>query len=82
MSWSTTVIPRLGAWVSRNPDAYKYLVESIRNFPPQRDFAAMLDEAGFDDVEYRNLSLGIACIHSASRPLDDAGGAVDGGCGA
>ena len=76
--YSFVVIPRLGAWIARQPDAYQYLVESIRNFPPQRDFAAMLDEAGFADVEYRNLSLGIACIHSASRPFDEAGGAAGG----
>jgi len=65
--YSYLVIPRLGAWIARQPDAYQYLVDSIRNFPAQRDFARMLQNAGFDDVGYRNLSFGIACIHSATR---------------
>ena len=65
--YSFTVIPRLGAWIARQPDAYQYLVESIREFPPQQEFAAMISAAGFDDVGYRNLSFGIACIHFGSR---------------
>ncbi len=69
--YSYLVIPRLGAWIAREPDAYQYLVDSIRNFPSQRPFAAMLDEAGFCDVGYRNLSFGIACIHAGSRPRDE-----------
>ena len=66
--YSFTVIPRLGAWIARQPDAYQYLVDSIRNFPAQQDFAAMISAAGFSDVGYRNLSFGIASIHFASRP--------------
>jgi demethylmenaquinone methyltransferase/2-methoxy-6-polyprenyl-1,4-benzoquinol methylase len=65
--FSFTVIPRLGAWVARSPEAYAYLVESIRRFPDQREFAAMIAQAGFSDVTYRNLSLGIACIHVGTR---------------
>ncbi len=68
--YSFVVIPRLGAWIAGQPDAYQYLVDSIRNFPPQQPFAAMIGEAGFVDVEYRNLSLGIACLHSATLPRD------------
>jgi demethylmenaquinone methyltransferase/2-methoxy-6-polyprenyl-1,4-benzoquinol methylase len=67
--FSFTVIPRLGAWVARSPEAYSYLVESIRRFPDQRAFKAMIEQAGFADVAYRNLSFGIACIHSGTRPL-------------
>ena len=70
--YSFVVIPRLGAWIAAQPDAYQYLVDSIRNFPPQQPFAAMLEEAGFDAVGYRNLSLGIACIHSATCPRSAA----------
>ena len=68
--YSFVVIPRLGAWIAGQPDAYQYLVDSIRNFPPQQPFAEMIGEAGFVDVEYRNLSLGIACLHSATLPQD------------
>ena len=66
--YSYLVIPRLGALVAGEPAAYQYLVESIRRFPPQKEFARLLESAGFVDVHYRNLSLGIACIHTATRP--------------
>ncbi|MCI4429993.1 MAG: class I SAM-dependent methyltransferase [Burkholderiales bacterium] len=67
--FSFTVIPRLGAWIAQAPEAYSYLVESIRRFPDQRAFKVMIEQAGFADVAYRNLSFGIACIHSGTRPL-------------
>ncbi len=66
-AYSYWVIPRLGAWVAAEPSAYQYLVESIRRFPDQEAFADLLREAGFKDVSYRNVSLGIACIHRARR---------------
>lgn len=66
--YSFHVIPRLGAWVAKNPAAYEYLVESIRNFPDQQRFAAMLQGAGLESVSWRNLSLGIACIHQGRKP--------------
>ena len=65
--YSFKVIPRLGEWVAGDGDAYRYLVESIRRFPSQEPFAAMLRDAGFDRVSYRNLSGGIAAIHSGWR---------------
>jgi demethylmenaquinone methyltransferase/2-methoxy-6-polyprenyl-1,4-benzoquinol methylase len=64
--FSTTVIPRLGAWVSRNPDAYKYLVESIQRFPDQEEMKSLMEVAGFRNVSYRNLSCGIACLHTGT----------------
>ncbi len=67
--FSFTVIPRLGAWVAREPAAYTYLVESIRRFPHQQEFKALVENAGFIDVTYRNLSLGIACIHIGNKPV-------------
>ena len=45
--------------------SYQYLVESIRRFPDQETFAAMIRAAGFEQVAYRNLSMGIAALHSA-----------------
>ena len=65
--YSFTVLPRLGALVARDRDAYVYLAESIRKFPPQDELAAMLSDADFDHVGYCNLSGGIAAIHSAWR---------------
>jgi demethylmenaquinone methyltransferase / 2-methoxy-6-polyprenyl-1,4-benzoquinol methylase len=65
--YSFTVLPRLGAVVARDRDAYQYLVESIRRFPPQAELAAMMGRAGFEQVSWRNLSGGIAAIHSGWR---------------
>ena len=67
-AFSRTVIPRLGAWVARDPAAYTYLVESIQRFPNQDAFKAILEEAGLIDVYYRNVSLGIACLHVGTKP--------------
>ena len=64
---SFEVIPRLGRFVAGAEDPYRYLVESIRKFPKQEDFAAMIREAGFARVDYRNLTGGIAAIHSGSK---------------
>ena len=61
---SFEVIPRLGEVATGNKDAYQYLVESIRKFPDQEAFAAMVGEAGFDQIRHRNLSGGIAAMHS------------------
>ena len=66
--FSFAVIPRLGAWIARSPEAYTYLVESIRRFPNQADFQRLIEAAGFTDVHFRNLSFGIACIHIGVRP--------------
>ena len=65
--YSFAVLPRLGAVVARDRDAYQYLVESIRRFPPQPELAAMMERAGFEQVSWRNLSGGIAAIHSGWR---------------
>ena len=62
--YSFNVIPPLGAAVAGDRDSYQYLVESIRRFPDQEAFAAMIREAGFERVQYRNLSMGIAALHS------------------
>jgi len=63
-AFSFNAIPKLGKVVANDEDSYRYLVESIRNFPKQEKFASMIREAGFEQVSYRNLSGGIAAIHS------------------
>ncbi len=62
--YSFNVIPVMGQIVANDRDSYQYLVESIRKFPNQDNFAAMIRTAGFDLVSYRNLSMGIAALHS------------------
>lgn len=62
--YSFNVIPRMGQAIVNDRDSYQYLVESIRRFPDQDRFAGMIADAGFSQVKYRNLSLGIAALHS------------------
>lgn len=62
--YSFNVIPRMGELIASDRDSYQYLVESIRKFPDQETFAEMIRTAGFEQVKYRNLSLGIAALHS------------------
>ncbi len=65
--YSFRVLPWLGEVVASNRDAYQYLVESIRRFPPQAQLAARMEAAGLGAVKYRNLSGGIAALHSGWR---------------
>ncbi len=65
--YSRWVIPRLGAAVAGKPQAYQYLIESIRLFPDQRGFAQLMREAGMTEVAWENLSFGIACLHFGVR---------------
>lgn len=62
--YSFNVIPRMGQLIAGDRDSYQYLVESIRRFPDQETFAEMIRDAGFEQVSYRNLSMGIAALHS------------------
>src|SRR5690606_41116293 len=57
-------IPGMGKVVTGDSQPYSYLVESIRKFPDQRNFAMMVERAGFDRVTFRNYTGGIAALHS------------------
>ena len=61
------MLPWLGRNVAGDEPAYRYLVESIRRFPRQGDLAQMMERAGLARARWRNLSGGIAAIHSAWR---------------
>ncbi|HVZ13472.1 MAG TPA: bifunctional demethylmenaquinone methyltransferase/2-methoxy-6-polyprenyl-1,4-benzoquinol methylase UbiE [Bauldia sp.] len=63
-AYSFNVIPKVGGWVVGEEEPYRYLVESIRRFPNQARFAAMIERAGFARVAVRNLSGGIVALHS------------------
>jgi demethylmenaquinone methyltransferase/2-methoxy-6-polyprenyl-1,4-benzoquinol methylase len=63
-TYSFNVIPRMGQLIAGDRDSYQYLVESIRNFPDQETFLGMVRTAGFDNAKYRNLTLGVAALHS------------------
>lgn len=62
--YSFNVIPVMGQIVANDRDSYQYLVESIRKFPDQETFLGMIRTAGFSQAKYRNLSMGIAALHS------------------
>ena len=62
--YSFKVIPKMGKLIVNDSNSYKYLVESIRKFPKQEEFLKMIETTGFENAKYRNLSLGIAALHS------------------
>ncbi|MGR3836880.1 MAG: bifunctional demethylmenaquinone methyltransferase/2-methoxy-6-polyprenyl-1,4-benzoquinol methylase UbiE [Cognatishimia sp.] len=62
--YSFNIIPRMGQAIANDRDSYQYLVESIRKFPDQDTFLSMLRKAGFGNAKYRNLTMGIAALHS------------------
>jgi demethylmenaquinone methyltransferase/2-methoxy-6-polyprenyl-1,4-benzoquinol methylase len=61
--YSFKLLPWMGARVAGDPDSYRYLAESIRMHPDQREFKAMMESAGFGRVDYFNLSAGIVAVH-------------------
>ncbi|MBB4183694.1 demethylmenaquinone methyltransferase/2-methoxy-6-polyprenyl-1,4-benzoquinol methylase [Sinorhizobium terangae] len=63
-AWSFNAIPKFGKLITGDDAPYQYLVESIRKFPNQRDFAAMIKDAGFSRVSFTNYTGGIAALHS------------------
>lgn len=64
---SFEVLPRLGKLFANDADSYQYLAESIRKHPNQETLKAMMQDAGLDRCDYRNLSAGIVAIHSGFR---------------
>ena len=62
--YSFNVIPRMGQMIANDRESYQYLVESIRNFPDQETFLDMVKMAGFEQAKYRNLTMGVAALHS------------------
>jgi len=66
-TYSFSLLPRIGQLVANDRESYQYLAESIRRFPDQGTFQAMIEDAGLDVVSHENLTGGIACIHSAWR---------------
>jgi len=63
-AYSFSVIPALGQALADDRDSYQYLVESIRRFPKQAQFAEMVRQAGFSRVSYEDFSCGIAALHT------------------
>jgi demethylmenaquinone methyltransferase/2-methoxy-6-polyprenyl-1,4-benzoquinol methylase len=64
---SFNVLPKLGSMIAGDEDSYRYLAESIRKHPPQRELQGMMDAAGFVRTSYRNMSAGIVAIHTGYK---------------
>ena len=64
---SFEILPRLGQLFAGDAASYRYLAESIRKHPNQEALRQLMQDAGFDRVEYRNLSAGIVAIHTGIR---------------
>ena len=65
--YSFEVLPRLGQWVAGDAESYRYLAESIRRFPPQDELVIRMEAAGLERARYRNLTGGVAAIHTGWR---------------
>jgi len=63
----TSILPGIGGAVSGSRGAYEYLPDSVSKFPDQKNLVAMMRETGFSDVEYKNLTGGVAAIHSGVK---------------
>jgi demethylmenaquinone methyltransferase/2-methoxy-6-polyprenyl-1,4-benzoquinol methylase len=63
----SSILPRIGGAVSGSRGAYEYLPDSVSRFPDQKNLVLMMRETGFSDVEYKNLTGGIAAIHSGVK---------------
>ena len=68
MEYLMKALPKVARAVSSNPDAYVYLAESIRAWPTQEQLAQRIADAGWTDVQWRNLTGGIVALHKATRP--------------
>jgi demethylmenaquinone methyltransferase/2-methoxy-6-polyprenyl-1,4-benzoquinol methylase len=63
----TQILPRIGGAVSGSRGAYEYLPDSVSRFPDQKGLVKMMQETGFTDVEYKNLTGGIAALHTGTK---------------
>jgi demethylmenaquinone methyltransferase/2-methoxy-6-polyprenyl-1,4-benzoquinol methylase len=63
------ILPRIGGAVSGSRGAYEYLPESVSKFPNQKNLVRLIEETGFSEVEYKNLSGGIAALHLGTKTI-------------
>jgi len=61
--YSFNLLPKIGKWVAKDEDSYRYLAESIRMHPKQDELKAMMETAGFERCEYFNMTQGIVAVH-------------------
>ena len=66
-AYCTRLLPRIGGLISGSRSAYEYLPDSVSRFPDQETLSAMMTAAGFADVEFENLTGGVAALHTGRR---------------
>lgn len=66
-AYSERALPFFGRLVARDAESYRYLHESIRRFPPQRELAERMRAAGFERVTWRNMTFGVVALHTGWR---------------
>ena len=69
--YSFHIIPKIGKYVANDEEAYQYLVESIQKFPDQETFQNLIQENGFENTGFENLTNGIVAIHSGYKPTEN-----------
>lgn len=65
--YSFNILPKVGEWFAKDSSSYQYLAESIRMHPPQEELKQMIEEAGFENCHYHNLTGGIVALHTAYK---------------
>jgi demethylmenaquinone methyltransferase/2-methoxy-6-polyprenyl-1,4-benzoquinol methylase len=65
--YSFRILPAMGRLIARDEASYRYLAESIRMHPGQEDLKALMEQSGFEDCDYFNLSGGIVALHRGYR---------------
>ncbi len=65
--YANKIIPKIGEKIANNKDAYQYLIDSINTFPNKKNFKQMIENAGFKNVQYFELNLGLVCIHIGQK---------------
>jgi demethylmenaquinone methyltransferase/2-methoxy-6-polyprenyl-1,4-benzoquinol methylase len=66
-AYSFSVLPWLGKKIAGDSDSYRYLAESIRMHPPQEELAKLMEQAGFDRVQWFNLTAGVCALHVGTK---------------
>ncbi|MGZ9031644.1 MAG: ubiquinone/menaquinone biosynthesis methyltransferase, partial [Burkholderiaceae bacterium] len=66
-AYSFNVLPWLGSKIAGDSDSYRYLAESIRMHPPQEELAKLMERAGFDHVQWFNLTAGVCALHVGTK---------------
>ena len=68
-SYSFNILPKLGKFITNDEDSYRYLAESIKMHPDQQTLVKMMQNAGFKDASYKNMSSGIVALHQGTKNI-------------